>query len=134
MGIKLDKVVHSTLHEAYKNYATSTGTIAVLADTIAAGATNNYSTSITYTRAGTIAHIFVENTTRKYLANGGSRIAGAVYTPISTETASILVEYSASNITVTLSIFNGTGAPITLTAQNITATSVQYDAPIIAIV
>jgi hypothetical protein len=132
-GIRLDKVVRSTLHEAYRNYASPTGTITIPADTLPNGLTQNYETTINYTRAGTIAHIFAENDTKKYLANGGTRISGRVYTPVSTETASILVGYGSSSITATLSIFNGTGGPITLTAQTITITAVQYDAPITAI-
>lgn len=131
--IRLDKVVHSTLHEAYRNYATLTGTISVPTTPIPDVSTVNYSATINYARAGTIAHIFVENATRKYRANGGTRIASAVYTPVSTETASILTEYGTSSITVTLSIFNGSGAPINPTAQDITVTVVQYDAPITAI-
>lgn len=133
MSIRLDKIVHSTLHEAFKNYATPTGAIVIPADNIPNGFTKNYSTSISYTRGGTIANIFVENATNKYLVNGGTRVAGAVYDRVSTETSSIIVSYSSSAITVELSIFNGSGAPIVLIAQNIITTVVQYDAPITAI-
>lgn len=133
MGIKLDKVVHSTQFEGFRNYQSPTGAISVPVVSLGSGSTVNYSTSIPYTRAGTVATIYVENATNKYLANAGTRAAGAVYQFTSTETASILVNYYSDTIDVVLSIFNGTGGSINLIAQTITATTAQYDAPITAI-
>lgn len=130
MSIRLDRVAFSTLHEAPRNYDTKTGDINI-SGTVGAGATQNFSTIMTYERGGTRADVYLDGNSVKTLANTGSRASEEVYqraTP--DETFSVLVEYSTSSITVTVSIQNGTGSPITLTTQTITASAVLYDMPI----
>lgn len=130
-NVRLDKVLFSTFHEAYKNYATMTDTFNVTAIGVGNGATQNYVVTIPYSRGGTRADIYLDGNSTKILANASTRLeTNDPYQFTSTETASVLIEYTSSSIVVTLSIFNGTGGPITLTAQTITVQVVEYDAPI----
>ncbi|HJQ08001.1 MAG TPA: hypothetical protein VJ836_00805 [Candidatus Saccharimonadales bacterium] len=133
MGIRLDQVSFTTTHESPKNYATYPSSIVVPADTIPNGSSQNYVSQVAYARAGTRADIYLNNATKKVLANSGARMASQVYTPISGETAAVQVLYDATTVAVVLSISNNTGAAITLISQTITVTIVAYDAPITAI-
>jgi hypothetical protein len=128
-SVRLDQVAFTTLFEAPRNYATPSVGI-TLSGVVANGATQNFVGTITYDRAGTRADLYLDGNGVKVMANAGTRAAGDAYQYKSTETFSVLIEYSAGAITVTLSIFNGTGADITLTTQTITASAVQYDMPI----
>lgn len=133
-SIRLDKVIFSTFHEAYKNYHTATGSIAVVATSLANGATRTVTATIPYDRGGTRADVYVSGNGVKTIATGGPRAAGlAVYERTSTETASIFVRYTSTDVLVVLSIFNGTGGSITPIAQTIDVSVVQYEAPIAAI-
>lgn len=130
-NVKLDKVVVSSLHPAYINYATLSDDIVISATSLANGATRTISVTIPYDRAGTVADIYATRSTVKTAVScGGRAAASAVYNFKSTETARFDVRYSSSNITVSLVIFNGTGGAITPNAQTITISVVQYDAPI----
>lgn len=130
-SVKLDKVITSSLHESFKNYETSTDDIVVAATSLANGASRTISVVIPYTRAGTTADIYATRGTTKTIVSGGGRsAASAVYSFISTETATLDAFYDASNITVSLTITNNTGGSITPTAQTITISVVQYDSPI----
>lgn len=131
MSMRLDNVLFTTTHESYKNYASPSAPLAIPADVIPNGTGNNYSVLIPYARGGTRADTYLDGNSVKILANASTRLAtGGPYQFKSTETASILVDYDDTNIAVTISIFNGTGGPITLTSQTITVSVVQYDAPI----
>lgn len=134
MSTHLDKIIFSTLHEAYKNYATTLGSINI-SGSIPNGNTQNFSTTLSYARLGTRADIYLDGNSVKVLANASTTLfSGGPYQYISSENADVFVEYtSSSQITVTISIFNGTGGPITLTTQTISVSFVQYDAPITAI-
>lgn len=133
MQVKLDNIIFSSMHEAYKNYASPSDNIAI-SGSVADGATSNFSVSVPYTRGGTRADIYLKGNNKKIWANQGSALAtGGPYQYVSTENADVLIEYTSSSIDVTITIFNGTGAPINLTAQTIEVTVVQYDAPITAI-
>lgn len=132
--VHLDKVLFSTLHEAYKNYSNQTGAITIPAGTMADGTTNNYSFVAPYSRGGTRADLYLEGNSVKILANTSTKlITGGPYQFKEFETASILIAYSSSNITITISIFNGNGHSITLISQSINVLAVEYDAPITAI-
>lgn len=128
-NIRLDKVDFSTLHEAPQNYLTPTSPI-VISGNVASGATQSFTATIPYSRSGTRADVYLDGNSVRVMANAGSRAAGDAYQFNSTETFSVLVSYSTTTVTVTLSIFNGTGAPITLNTQTITASTVLYDMPI----
>lgn len=131
--IRLDQIMFSTLHEAYKNYANKPGSL-MISGNIADGATSTYSVTIPYTRGGTRADVYLDNNDTKILANSSSRLeTGDPYQFISLETVSMLIQYTSSSIGLTLSVFNGTGAPITLIPQTIAVSVVEYDAPIISI-
>lgn len=132
-SVRLDKVVFSTFHEAYTNYATQTGVITVANTGIANATSRDQSVSIPYTRGGTRADIYVEGSLTGYktMANAGTRSAASVvYQFAGLEVATLYIQYSSSVIEVGLRITNNTGATINPPAQTITVTVVQYDAPI----
>lgn len=130
-SIRLDKVAFSTLHEAYKNYLTTTGDIVIATTSLANGASRTTSVVIPYTRAGTRADVYATNGSKKTLVTSGGRAAGtAIYTLTSTETVTINTSYSSSDITVSVVVTNNSGGPISPVAQTITISVVQYDAPI----
>lgn len=127
--VRLDKIDFSTLFESPQNYDTPTYTINI-SGSIAAFGTQNFAVIIPYARSGTRADIYLDGNNVRTLANVGSRAAADVYQAVSSETFSVLVAYSSSQITVTTIIFNGTGGPITLTTQAISVIAVLYDMPI----
>lgn len=129
MGIRLDRVIWSTKHEPPRNYSTPTSSINISGN-VSSLTTENFVGNIPYTRSGTRADVYLDGNSLKVLANAGSRATSDVYQFAGTETFSSLVAYSSSSITVTLSIFNGTGSPIALTPQTIVASAVLYDMPI----
>jgi hypothetical protein len=139
-NIKPDAIVYSNLTEAYLNYATTPATIAITAAVVPDTGNAAFQGSITYTRAGTRADVYLQRTDTglKVPANAGKRISTLnpnyqVYQFRSTETVEVYIAYEATTITVTLNITNNTGASITLIPQNILMSVVQYDAPITAI-
>lgn len=130
-SVKLDKVKKTSLFESFKNYATTTGDIVVAATSLANGASRTISVTIPYTRAGTIADIYATRSTVRTNVNTSPRAAAsAVYSFASSETAELYATYSTTDITVSLVITNNTGGSITPTAQTLTISVVQYDAPI----
>lgn len=130
-SIRLDRVIYSSLHPAFLNYADSTGSIVVEATSLANGATRNISTNINFDRGSTVADIYATRGTIKTLITGGGRAAASVvYNFKSTETATFNTVYTTNGVTVTLSITNNTGGAITPNAQTIEIKLVQYDAPI----
>jgi len=130
-SVHLDKVIMTSLFESFKNYLTTTADIVVDATPLADGDSRSISVTVPYTRAGTVADIYATRNTVRTSVNAGSRSsARAVYNFTSSETARIDSVYSATDITVTLTISNNTGGSITPNAQTITISVVQYDAPI----
>lgn len=133
-NIRLDRIVFSTKHPAYINYETLTDDIVIATTALADGASRTTSVVIPYTRGGTRADIYATRGTKKTPVTGGSRAAGeAIYNKTSTETVSISANYSSSNITVSVTVSNNSGASINPIAQTITISVVQYDAPISSI-
>lgn len=130
MGVDLDKVVFSTLTDSYVNYANPSGTITIPAVGMADGTTNNYSVTVPYTRANSRADVYFLGNGLKVPANGGFRATNGTYTYTSSELANTYITYTSSSITVTISITNFTGGPITLIAQSIGVNVVAYDAPL----
>lgn len=126
--IRPDNIVMTTLIDTYINYKTTTSNVAI-SGTVAAGATQNFFTSIDYTRSNTRADLYAKNTTTgiKRPVAGGSR--QVPYTAVSTETCSQLARYGGSAIVVTFSVFNGTGASINLVPQTLEVTAVFYEVP-----
>lgn len=126
--LRLDKVQFMSSVDTFINYKTLTSDIDI-SGTVANGATVNFSTTIPYSRTKTLANLYAKNTNtgKKMPVSGGSRINP--YVPKSTETCSQISQYSGNTITVTYSIFNGTGAGITLTTQTIEITAVLFEVP-----
>ena len=130
-SIRLDNIIFSTLHEAYKNYETLTDTIVVAATALANGASRTITVNIPYTRGGTRADTYAtRGTLRALVTSGGRSAATAVYNFKSTETVAFGISYSSSNIAVSLTITNNTGGSITPNAQSIVISVVKYEAPI----
>lgn len=128
---KIDKINLSSDFGAFINYANPTGVIEVAATSLANGASRTISTTIGYTRGGTVADIYAtRSTVRTVITGGGRAAASAVYNFKSSETAAFTTTYSSSSITVSLIITNNTGGAITPNAQTITIDLAQYDAPI----
>lgn len=133
-SIKIDKVILTSLFGAFINYLTSSSSLVVTATSLANGASRTISTTIPYTRGGTVADIYASSSTVKTLITGSGRAAAAnVYTYTSSEVATFRIDYSASSITVSLVITNNTGGSITPVAQTLDISVVQYDAPITSI-
>ena len=128
MAVKLDQVKYFNQVDTYVNYATYTSDI-VITGSVGAGATGTYSATIPYARAKTRADIYLKNLSSglKAPANQGARVG--VYTFAGSEVYSHTVSYNGSSVTVTISIFNGGGAPLSLTAQTIQAQVVAYEVP-----
>jgi hypothetical protein len=143
MSIRLDKVIYSSLHEAYKNYATVLGNIAIPADSIPDGFARDYpvdgSLSLTpltipYARAGTRADIYIVGNGVKVCANASTRLeTGGPYIFKSTETFNVFIDYKPNQIEIFVEVFNGSGATITLIPQTLQFIVVEYDAPITSI-
>lgn len=126
--LKLDQVLFSSNIETYINYDTLTSNI-VISGSVADGATTDFSTSIPYTRNKTRADIYLRNLTTgvKRPISGGVR--QSPYTFTSSEVCNQRALYNGSAITVTLSIFNGTGGTISLVNQTIEVSAVLYEVP-----
>ncbi len=138
MGQKLDKIIHTTSFEAYKNYLTIDSSIAIPAVVVPNGDGELYSATVDFTRGGTRADIYVDNGTSKALLSGvGARAAlGDIYQFTSFETINSNILYLngiTDSIYIEVTIENNTGGPITLVAQTLNLTVVQYDAPITAL-
>lgn len=126
--LKLDKVNLTSLVDTYINYDTLKTSIAISGG-VANGATANFAGTILYDRAKTRADVYARNTTTgiKKPITGGIR--QHPYTYVSTETCSQVATIAGNTITVTFSIFNGTGAGITLTTQTMEVSAVLYEVP-----
>lgn len=131
-GYKPDLTSNSTLSENYSNYTSPTGSI-VISGSVANGNTANFSVAIGFTRANTKGDIYIYNaaTGNKTILKGNRfSTFENVYQFVSTEAVSRLVSYTSSSVTVTVSVFNGTGGSINLTSQTLTVALALYDAPI----
>lgn len=128
-NVRIDQVDFTTMFEAPQNYSTVSSAVSISGN-VASGATANFTATIPYTRSGTRADVYLDGNGVKTLANGGPDSTSFTYIFASSETFDVFVQYSLTDITVTMSIFNGTGSPITLTTQSIVVSAVLYDMPI----
>lgn len=126
--IKLDKVKYTNLVDTYINYATTTADI-VISGSIPDGVSQDFTVVVPYAREKTRADVYLQNLTtgQKQPTSIGARINP--YQFASTETASHSVTYSGSNIIVTVTVANFTGSTVSLVAQTLRATVVQYLVP-----
>lgn len=126
--IKLDKVILTNLVETYLNYDTLASNI-LISGNLAAGATQTFSTTIPYVRGKTRADLYARNTTTniKRPVTGGAR--QHPYTYAGAETCDQGASYDGTNITVSFTIRNGTGAVISLTSQTMEISAVLYEVP-----
>lgn len=133
MSIQLDKVVMSTLHEAYKNYNTQSVDV-VISGTVAAGG-EKFSETLTLSRGGTRADVFYvpsggSGAGQKFLASESvvlQSLTGYAYTGTS------VVKYSGNTLEVGAWLSNPTGSPAAVSTQTYSFFVVEYDAPITAL-
>lgn len=126
-SIRLDKVIMSSFHESFLNYATTQGTI-VVSGTIASSTTTSFTTSIVFGRANTITTVFYTHS-----SISGKRIFGGavplVRTGVEPGRLSGEVRYTSTGADLIINVFNPTTS-YTIATQTYTLYVVQYDAPI----
>lgn len=116
------------------NPKTATATISI-SGTVTNGSTQNFSANVTSTVTANLfrSDIYGTNnvTNTKVLLNTLLTMSTAIngYSYKSTELCQMEISYSGQTVTVTYSIFNGTGASITLINQTITLTLAEYQVP-----
>lgn len=129
-----DKLTLSSTLPTFVNPTTSAGSI-TLSGTVINGNTATFSTTLTTSIAGNLfrSDIYASNSleSTRTLINTllamTTDIKGYVY--VSSESVQLELSYNGQNLTVTYSVFNGTGADITLTTQTISLECVQYQLP-----
>lgn len=131
--IRPDNVQLASMLPAYVNTSSPTATISI-SGTIANGNTQNFSTSLAFNVAArnVMADVYGSNnlTGAKFLLNNLLvATSGIEYSPKSTELCQMELSYNATTITVTFSVFNGTGSSITLNAQTVTIVAPTYKLP-----
>ena len=126
--LKPDKILVTSLFDTYINYETLTTNI-IISGNVADTATATFSGNIVYDRQKTRADVYARNTTTNIKRPVTGGIRQSPYTFVSTETCSQTATYNGSQITVTFSVFNGTGAPIVRTAQTMEISAVLYEVP-----
>ncbi len=128
MGVRLDKVVMSSLFEAFRRYLSPTASI-VLSGSIPVGG-KAFVGRVPYTRTGSIADI--------YISKSGSGVKRSInsfwklldFVGSADVEASIAVQYTATEIIATIYVTNFGGAPFSLTSQTYNLQFKIFDAPI----
>lgn len=126
--IKPDNIQFSTLTQGLINYDTRSTSI-VISGSIADGNTVNFSGVLSVARTNSIADIYATN---RNTGKKMSLVAGSIHHPyqsVSSETHAHSIQFIGTSMTVTLSIDNFTGGPITLTSQTWDIVVVLYDVP-----
>ena len=126
--IKPDLIRLTSLLDTYLNYGTLVETVTI-SGSVADGATANFSVSFPYERSKTRADIYAKNLTTgiKRPLSGGTR--QGPYTFTSSEVFTQTASYNGNVLTVTFSVFNGTGGGITLVTQTMEVSAVLYEVP-----
>lgn len=136
MSIRPDRIQFSTQLPNYINIGTPIDNI-VISGTVGIGATVNFSVAVSTSVNNTRCDIYGKNTTNgnKQLLSTSNYISndvapgGGIYIHVSTELAQLLLTQANGSVTVQISIFNGTGSPVTLTTQTIIVSVVEYQIP-----
>lgn len=131
--IKPDNANRITQLPAFINTSKPTGTVNI-SGTITNGNTQNFTTSLPFVvvASAVMADVYGFNnvTGTKFLLNNLLvATSGIEYSAISTELCQLNLSYDATTLTVKYSIFNGTGASITLINQTISITAPIYKLP-----
>lgn len=127
--LRLDKILFSSELPSYINTADSTANLTV-SGSVANGATVNFTAVVTILSTTNRCDLYGTNQntiTKQLLSNTGFP---AIYQNKAGENAQQQILYGTGTITYILSIFNGTGSPITLTSQVIALEVIQYSLPI----
>ena len=114
--LRLDKVIVATAVDTFLNYSSPASTL-VISGSLAIAATQNFTTTISVSRTKSIADVYATN---RNTGKKMSLIAGSIHNPYQAtglERNPCNVSYSGGVITITLTVDNTTGAPITLVTQ-----------------
>ena len=128
--IRLDNTHFFSNLETYLNYATLTSNI-VASGVIPASTTVTFATSATFDRAKTRSDVYAKNlgTGLKMPIVGGSRVNS--YTDVAGINASLISSSNATSVSVSLLLFNTTGAPINVGSQTLEISVVVYNVPLV---
>ena len=126
---RYDQLLFSSVTANKINIGNPQGTIGI-SGSIASGNTQNFSTTITLssTQNYTVIYGQNENTNNKTKLDSTTSVS-YIYQAVSQESATCAVSFGSNQVTVTISVFNGTASTITLTSQNILITAVEYKLP-----
>lgn len=126
--IKPDGITFLSSLPQYINVGTPTGNI-VISGTVPDGTTQNFSVTIPTSTSNTRCDIYGENlnTLKKQLFSTSNYIA--IYQFAGLEFTQLATSQASGSVTVTISVNNFTGGPITLTNQTITVSVVEYQIP-----
>ena len=127
MGVRIDRILMSSLHESFKNYKSETKQI-VISGAVPPGG-KDFGTSFSYSRAGTIADIYISKvgTNSKRLASYGFRVYEFIDADL---VANIYLQYTPSTILVNIYVANPDVISHTPTTQTFDIQAVIFDAPI----
>lgn len=134
MAVIPDNLILASELPTFINPITTAGTISING-TIANNATTNFSATLSTTISPNLfrSDIYGLNsiTNTKILLNTLLVMERALngYSYKSTEFVTMNIKYSSSTVTITYSIFNGTGASVTLIPQTIALTLAEYQVP-----
>lgn len=126
--IRPDRLKFASFVDTFINYENPSSTLTV-SGSVGAGATVNFDANIAIPRANTLFDVYAinNNTGKKMTLLAGSKHHPFQATGAENEAHSLA--YTAGNLLVRLSVFNGTGAPIALTTQVWRMVAVLYDVP-----
>jgi len=126
-SIRLDKVILSSLHEAFRNRERLTASIAI-SGSVPASSSVNFDTDFSILRNGGIAEVYYEKTGGNPRRKGDSGIV--LYDYSGSGTAQMFITNPTANtLRVRISVFNPSGSPINLTAQTYNITAYIFDTP-----
>jgi len=128
MGVRIDKIVMSSLFEAFKRYDSPTLSM-VLSGSIPVGG-KAFEGRVSFDRTGSIADIYVkkQGTTYKRSVNSFWKIQDFVGS--ADVEASIALTYTPTEIVATIYVTNFGGSPFSLTSQTYNLEFKIFDAPI----
>ena len=137
MGIRLDSVINSTLHESYQNYKTVQSADIVISGTLPASG-QKYTDTVTLDRDRTRADVYYTSDysgVQNRLVCANEAVNNQLFQPTAstTQSASTVIEYSGNDLEVGLFISNTSGGNESLTTQTLKFYIIQYHAPITAL-
>lgn len=129
-GYRLDQIQFLSTLPQYINIGNQPGTISI-SGAVANGATVNFSTTVPILAKNTFADVFITGSvTAKKTQIVSQNSVSLVYSYLSSESVTCFLSFAPTQLTVTVSIYNGTGFNITgLVPQTISVECIQYNIP-----